>query len=366
MQPREQPRIERLLVGAYRIPTEAPESDATFAWDATTLVLVQVHAGAEKGLGYSYTANAAAVLVQEVLAPSVLGARAFDVAGCWQRMLASVRNIGRCGLCATAISAVDTALWDLKARLLGVSVLDLLGAERDSIDVYGSGGFTSYDQSQLCSQLNGWVTAGIARVKMKVGRHPETDVARVSAAREAIGPAAELFVDANGAYDTQQALKFASQVQDARVSWFEEPVSSDDLAGLRYVRERTPAGMEVTAGEYGYDEFYFRRMLSAEAVDVLQADATRCCGITGFMQADVLAAAFNRPLSSHCAPALHAHACCAARSVRHLEYFHDHVRIERQLFDGVLEPKDGRLTPDRSRAGHGLVLRERDAARFRL
>jgi L-alanine-DL-glutamate epimerase-like enolase superfamily enzyme len=199
---------------------------------------------------------------------------------------------------------------------------------------------------------------------MKVGRDPAADVARVRAARESIGNATELFVDANGAYSRKQALAFAEQFADLDVRWFEEPVSSDDLDGLRLLHDRAPAGMDIAAGEYGYDAFYFRRMLESDAVDVLQADATRCGGITGFLQADALCTAHGMPLSAHCAPALHLHPCCSARSLRHVEYFHDHVRIEAMIFDGAVRPEHGTLAPDSSRLGHGLTLREADASRF--
>jgi len=148
------------------------------------------------------------------------------------------------------------------------------------------------------------------------------------------------------------------------VSWFEEPVTSDDLAGLRLLRDRAPARMDITAGEYGYDAWYFRAMLEAGAVDVLQADATRCAGVTGFMRAAALCEAFQVPLSSHCAPSLHVHACCAATPVRHLEYFFDHVRIEQMLFDGAARARDGMVSPDRTRPGLGLMFKRADAARY--
>ena len=262
-----------------------------------------------------------------------------------------------------AIAAVDNALWDLKAKLLGLPLVTLLGAVRESVPVYGSGGFTSYTDTQLREQLGGWVGAGIARVKMKVGREPGRDPARVRVAREAIGDA-QLFVDANGAYGRKQALALAQVFADLGVTWFEEPVSSDDLDGLRLLRDRAPAGMDIAAGEYGYDLIYFRRMLEAGAVDVLQADATRCAGITGFMRAAALCEAFELPLSAHCAPSLHAHPGCAATPLRHIEYFHDHVRIERMLFDGALTPEHGALRPDLSRPGLGLEFKRADAARY--
>src|SRR5207244_2847572 len=140
-------------------------------------------------------------------------------------------------------------------------------------------------------------------VKMKVGRAPDEDVARVRAAREAIGPDAELFVDANGAYSRKSALAFAQRFAERGVTWFEEPVSSDDLAGLRLLRDRAPAGMDVAA-------------------------------------------------------------CCAVPAFRHLEWFADHVRVERLLFDGSPEPSVGVIRPDLSRSGLGLELKRADAQRY--
>jgi len=360
------PPIERIEAAAYTVPTDGPESDGTFRWEATTLVLVLASAGGATGIGYTYAHAAAVPLILETLAPAVHGGDALAVPAAWAAMLSRVRNLGRPGLASAAISAVDVALWDLKARLLGLPLCDLLGRVRDGVPVYGSGGFTSYDDERLAAQLGAWVEAGIDRVKMKVGRDPDADVARVRRAREAIGPDAELFVDANGAYHRKQAVAFAHDFADQGVTWFEEPVSSDDLDGLRLIREVAPPGMEIAAGEYGYDAFAFRRLLEAGAVDVLQADATRCLGITGFMQAAALCWAHHTPLSAHTAPALHLHPCAAAPTLRHLEYFHDHVRIERMLFDGVVEPRRGVLYPDLARPGLGLEFRRADAERYRV
>jgi L-alanine-DL-glutamate epimerase-like enolase superfamily enzyme len=239
-----------------------------------------------------------------------------------------------------------------------------LGAVRDAAPVYGSGGFTSYSTGQLRDQLSGWVEAGIPRVKMKIGRNPADDLGRVRAARGAIGPDAELFVDANGGYSRKQALALAEAFVESNVTWFEEPVSSDDLDGLRLLRDRAPASMEIAAGEYGYDLFYFRKMLEAGAVDVLQADGTRCGGITGYLRAGVLCEARGLPFSAHCAPSLHAHPSCALPAFRHLEYFHDHARIEHLFFDGALSPVAGALHPDLGRPGLGLELKRQDAARY--
>ena len=357
-------QVKRIEVSAFKVPTDFPESDGTLQWNSTTLVVVRAHAGNEIGLGYTYADSATAKLIQDLLAELVQGADALAPTACWQAMVSRTRNLGRPGIVSMAISAVDSALWDLKARLLNVSLVELLGAVRRSVPIYGSGGFTSYTNQQLERQLAGWLEQGIQRVKMKVGRDPNADVERVRLARRAIGQEAELFVDANGAYSRKQSLHLAQKFAESNVSWFEEPVSSDDLAGLRLVRDRAPAVMEIAAGEYGYDSGYFRRMLASGAVDVLQADATRCGGVTGFLQAAALCQAYHIPLSAHTAPAIHSHLGCAAIPLRHLEYFHDHVRIERMFFDGIVEPVNGELSPDRSRPGLGLELKHADVQRF--
>ena len=357
--------IERLDVSAYSVPTDSPESDGTYAWDKTTIVIVEASAGGKRGLGYSYADVATAKLIQEMLVKVVKGRDAMNVPGCWLAMVESIRNLGRPGIASMAIAAVDAALWDLKARLLDVSLVTLLGAVRDAAPIYGSGGFTSYSREQLQRQLGGWVERGIPRVKMKIGTHPDADPTRVAEAREAIGPDTQLFVDANGAYSRKEALALAEIFAvESGVTWFEEPVSSDDLDGLRLIRDRAPVGMDIAAGEYGYDLWYFRHMLEAGAVDVLQADATRCAGITGFMRVGALVESRSMQLSSHCGPALHVHPCCAINNFRHMEYFHDHVRIERMFFDGVLTPVHGELRPDLSRPGMGLEFKSKDAEQY--
>jgi L-alanine-DL-glutamate epimerase-like enolase superfamily enzyme len=354
--------IENLSVHAYRIPTEGPEADGTLDWNATTLVLVQLAAGGQRGLGYSYADRATAVLIQDHLGDLLIGHDALAIGARWQSMVAAIRNLGRPGICSMAIAAVDVALWDLKAKLLGLPLALLLGLTRKAIPAYGSGGFTNYSEARLQGQLQHWVEEqGLKFVKMKIGRQPALDLQRARAARSAIGAAAELFVDANGAYRRKQALEIAGQLADCGVTWFEEPVSSDDLTGLRLLRDRAPACMAITAGEYGYDQVYFLRMLQAQAVDVLQADATRCGGITGFLAAAALCDAFAIPLSSHCAPALHLPLCCAVGPAVHLEYFHDHARIEQLLFDGAAVPRAGVLAPDLSRPGLGIEFKEEDA-----
>jgi L-alanine-DL-glutamate epimerase-like enolase superfamily enzyme len=359
--------IEKVEAMAFEIPTDAPESDGTLAWDSTTLVVVRAHAGGRTGIGYTYAGPAAAHLVTGKLAGVVQGQDALTPVARWAEMQHQVRNLGKPGLVAEAISAVDIALWDLAARLNEVPLAVAAGAVHDTTPIYGSGGFTSYDDKQLTTQLTNWVDAGIPRVKMKVGRDPAADEHRVKTARRAIGADVELFTDANGAWSRKEALFWADKLAEYGVRWLEEPVSSDDLAGLRLLRDRGPAGMDIAAGEYGYHLPYFQQMLDAGAVDCLQADVTRALGISGLLRVAALCDARSIDLSLHCAPQVSAQVGTAIWHLRHLEYFHDHVRIEGMAFDGVLSPEPGGvLRPDRTRAGLGLELKQQDLADYRV
>lgn len=356
--------VSRVTAEVFVIPTDGDEADGTFAWDRTTMVLARVAAAGKEGLGWTFAHAAAAELVTGPLARVVVGTDPMATSGTYAAMNHAIRNIGRPGLGWEAISAVDLALWDLKAKLLEVSLATLLGPARDAVRAYGSGGFTSYTDARLVEQLGGWAEAGFTAVKMKVGSEPARDPARVRAARRAIGADVALFVDANGAWSVKQALAQAEIYAKEGVTWLEEPVSSDDVRGLRLLRERVPAGMDVTAGEYAYVPADFARLLEADCLDVIQADATRCGGVSGMLVASAACETFGVPLSTHCAPHLHAQIGVALRPLRHVEYFHDHARIERLLFDGALEPRNGELAPDHGRAGLGVALRP-DAARFR-
>jgi L-alanine-DL-glutamate epimerase-like enolase superfamily enzyme len=350
---------------AYRIRTDAPESDGTFAWDATTVVVAEVHGAGERGLGYTYGDASVAGLLTGALAEAVRDTDVLDTGAAHAAAAAALRNIGRTGPGAMALSALDVALHDLKARVLGVPLWRLLGAVRARVPVYGSGGFTSYDDARLAAQLAGWAQAGIQRVKMKVGRHPDRDAQRLDVARDAVGGDVELMVDANGAYARKQALLWAERFAARGVTWLEEPVSSDDVEGMALVRDHAPPGLEIAAGEYVWREPDALALIGA--VDVLQVDVTRCGGVTTTLAIDALARARSMPTSLHCAPAVSAHVGAAMATLRHLEYFHDHVRIEAMLFDGVPEVgPDGALVPAADRPGLGLEFKHADAERYRL
>jgi L-alanine-DL-glutamate epimerase-like enolase superfamily enzyme len=358
--------IRDITISAYEIPTDLPESDATLSWNATTLVLVELAAGDQHGVGYTYASAAAARLIDDLLIETLQGQNAMDVPACRQAMMRQVRNQGYAGLAAMAVSGVDSALWDLKAKLLQLPLVRLLGALRPSLPLYGSGGFLTYSDDQLRQQLRGWLDLGLPRVKIKVGDDFDRDMERLAVVREEVGDAVEVFVDANSRFDRTEALVFMEAAADFGVTWMEQPLPPEDLDGLRLLRDRAPVGMEIADGEYGHDLPYFQKMLQAGAVDILMPDATRCGGITGFIRAGALCEAHRIPMSSHCAPLLHLAPGCALPEVRHAEYFHDHARIEQMLFDGAPRPVHGELHPDLGRPGLGFDFKRTDAAKFQV
>lgn len=360
-------RIDSVEVGAYEVPTETEkESDGTLEWDSTTLVVVEVHCGEHTGLGYTYCDKAAASVIGSKLSSIIEEADPLMPEQAFAQMQVQARQLGQDGVAAMAISAVDVALWDLKAKLLGVCLADALPRFRQSVPIYGSGGFCNYSQDQLRQQVQGWVDHGFHSVKIKVGRDAVADPQRVALVRSVAGDDVEVMVDANGANNPQGAVLWAQRYREFGVTYFEEPVSSDDLVGLAYVRDHAPAGLAVAAGEYGWNLPYFQRMLDATAVHILQADVTRCGGITNMLRVDGLCKARSMPSSAHCAPAISAHACCAMETNIHIEYFFDHYRIEGMLFDGTLQPNGGMLTPDRDRPGLGLEFKHSDAEPYKV
>ena len=358
------PAIHSARVVALRIPTDFPESDGTANWDSTTVLIVQLTSEGEEALGYSYGDSAAAHVASALLQQIVLGKSPLMIPALHLALERKVRNMGRPGLASCAISAIDTALWDLKGRLLKVPLVSLLGQSRHHVEAYGSGGFTSYSEDQLVRQLAGWASQGFKSVKMKIGTGDDT-LQRVSAARKALPKCCELYVDANGAYSRKQAFDHGEKFAQLGVTWFEEPVTSDDAIGLRWLAERLSPPVRVAAGEYIYTPDDAMKLLRNNAVDVLQTDATRCGGVSDFVAIAHAAELHHIPFSAHTAPSLHASLCCSVPAAINVEYFYDHARIEQMIFDGAIRPRSGTLAPDLTRPGMGLALKKPDARSLR-
>lgn len=358
--------ITGMDVSAYIIPTATPESDGTLEWEHTTLILTEIHGDGQTGIGYTYGDTAIAHVIHKMLRPLIEQQDPFQIPRIRENMIRAIRNEGACGIAMMAVSAVDSALWDLKAKILGLPLACLLGKAKESVRIYASGAFTSCSVNQLRIHMSDWLDKGFTRMKMKIGRDRDNDLDRVKAARESIGEHAELFVDANGAYDVGTALRLAAAFVDCGVTWLEEPVPADHPEKLAFIRDHSPAQINIAAGEYGYSLSNFKALLQHRAVDILQADATRCGGISGFLKAGTLAEAEGIPFSFHCAPALHLHAAAALNIFYIGEYFQDHARIEQMLFDGAVTPVAGTLTVDKSRPGAGLAFKHQDAAKYKV
>ena len=359
--------VSRARVSAYRFPTVAgPESDGTLTWDSTVAVVVEIHADGHSGLGWTYSDPATASLITGKLLPTLDGHDPLDVAGCWQRMVRACRNLGRPGLVSQAIAAVDIALWDLKARVLQVPLHRLFGATRDTVPVYGSGGFVSMTDDQLRAQIDGWLAAGCTAMKIKIaeqrGANPVRDMHRVALLNSHTPDGTQTMVDANGGYTPGQARRLGAVFDALGVVWFEEPLSSDDLRGLASLRGCLRA--DVAAGEYGDSVGYAEQMCGAGAVDCLQLDVTRCAGYSEWLRAAAVAAAHHLDVSAHCAPSLHASVAAAVPNLRHVEWFSDHAHLEPLMVDGSPRVRDGHLLLT-DRPGHGMRLRP-DADHYRV
>jgi len=357
-------RITEFDVRAYRIPTETPESDGTLNWQSTTLILVTLSSGTETGLGYTYGNKGLRDFIGDLIKKGAVDEDAFQIEKIWGKLVRLIRNEGRTGEGSMAIAAIDNALWDLKAKLLNVPLGYLLGLSREKVEAYGSGGFTNYSMPQLENQIAAWREAGFKKVKIKIGAPPEVEFERLTHVRRWCGDGMKLFVDANEAYDLMTAREIADILKELNIGWFEQPIFAQDIEGMHDLKMQFPSGIYLTTGEYVYNVDDARRFLAGDAADVLQLDITRCEGLTGFLKCAHLCEAYNIPVSSHCAPALHVSPACSVAGLRHVEYFFDHARIEKRLFDGVPEPKAGWLTPDLGRNGHGLEFKFEDAERY--
>ena len=357
------PRISGLTTAVYRFPTPEPEADGTLQWDATTAVTVTLTGGGRTGLGWTYSSPAAAAVIHDTLAGAVRGRDAFDVAGGWSAMRRACRNLGTRGLVMQAISAVDIAWWDLKARLLDAPLATLLGHCRTQVPIYGSGGFTTLSDTQLAEQIEDWQEVGCTAMKIKIaeswGTHIDRDLARIEWLRARAGGHTQLMVDANGGYRVGDARRVGAALDDLGVTWFEEPVSSDDTAALAALRAALRC--DIAAGEYAADLYDVRALLPA--VDCLQLDATRCGGFTGWLRGAALAQSQNLQVSAHCAPSLHAFVAAAIPNLRHVEWFVDHARLEPLLVDGLPDARGGALHPDHTARGHGMTI-SRQAERW--
>ena len=277
-----------------------------------------------------------------------------------------VRGYGRKGLAFCALSAVDIALWDLKAKALGLPLFKLLGPFRDSVPIYGSGGWTNFTVDELIAEATGWVDQGIKRVKIKVGKDfgqsEREDIQRLEAVRRAVGDDVAIYVDANNGYYPKQAIYMAKEFERYQVGWFEEPVLADDIDGLARVSATT--SIPVATGEHEYTKYGFKELISRGGADIVQPDVGRVGGVTEWMKVAHLAHSFDLPVAPHSVQLVHLHLACATPNLKVVEVLNVGLAGDRVWYTEFPDQKDGMWAPYPDRLGLGLELDPEAVARF--
>lgn len=311
-----------------------------------------------EGLGVGDGGRAAQTLINESLKPILIGADPLFIEKLWDDMFWRVRGVGRKGLAFGAISAVDIALWDLKAKYFNVPLYKLLGAYTDTVPVYGSGGWTHFSADELVAEQAGYVERGMKSVKMKVGKDfgksEKEDIERLAAVRDAVGDDVEILIDANNGYYAKQAIRMARAFEPYRVGWFEEPVLADDIEGLAAIA--AAIDIPVATGEHEYSKFGFRELIARGGADIVQPDIGRVGGVTEWIKVANLAHAFNLPVAPHAFQLVHLHVTCATPNLRIVEYLGAAEEFDKLVYTEFPEPIDGMWSPYPDRPGLGLEL----------
>ena len=358
--------IREIVANHYLIPLPVALSDSTHGTiKGFELVTVRVRdAGGAEGVGYTYTVGAGGAAVQALvareLAPLLAGRDADLIASHWQAMWWALHYGGRGGAQALAISAVDIALWDLRARRQGAPLWRVLGGFDPKVPCYAGGIDLDFPLDALLRQTDENVARGFRVIKMKVGRPSlSDDVERVRAMRRHLGPDFPLMVDANMRWSVDEAIRAARALVELHPVWLEEPIIPDDVPGhARIVRE---GGLPIAAGENLHTLYEFRQLIAAGGVTFPEPDVTNCGGVTAFMKVCHLAEAFNLPVTSHGAHDLTVHLLAAAPNRSYLEA---HGFGLDRFIAQPLRIKDGlAIAPDR--LGHGIEFdwKALDAAR---
>ncbi|NQW16038.1 MAG: mandelate racemase/muconate lactonizing enzyme family protein [Chloroflexi bacterium] len=334
-----------------------PTPPAGAKGSSSLFVHIKTDAGFE-GLGTAAGLKATRSVIQDNLKDLLVGQDPFNIEKIWNDMFWRVRGYGRKGIAFQAVSAIDIALWDLKAKALGLPLYRLLGPFTDTVPVYGSGGWTNYSEDELVEEQMSYVNRGIPRVKMKVGKdfgHSEReDLQRLDAVRTAVGDDVEIFVDANNGYYAKQAIRMAVEFEDYGVGWFEEPVLADDIAGLAAVASSTT--IPVATGEHEYTKFGFKDLITAGGVDIVQPDIGRVGGVTEWMKVAHMAHAFNLPVAPHAFQLIHLHTACATPNLKVVEYLGSVESNDELWYTEFPKPVNGMWSPYPDRPGLGLEL----------
>ena len=346
-------------------PQGKPIQDATIhtppaSESGRTQLFVQIHTDENvTGLGVGIAHPGVRVTIDKTLKSLLIGEDPFAIERLWERMFWRVRSYGRKGIAFCAISAVDIALWDLKAKALGLPLYRLLGPYQERVPIYGSGGWTHFDERELVEEQTGYIERlGVRAVKMKVakdfGRSEREDVRRLAAVRQAVGDEVEVLIDANNGYYAKQAIGMAKRFEDYNVGWFEEPVLADDIQGLAEIARAI--SIPVATGEHEYLKYGFKDLIARGGADIVQPDVGRVGGVTEWMKVAHLAHAFNLPVAPHAFQLVHLHLACATPNLRIVEYLGVSEEGDRVWYTEFPRPKDGWWAPYPDRPGLGLEL----------
>ena len=311
-----------------------------------------------EGLGVGQAAPGVRQVVESTLRGVLIGQDPFSIEKLWNDMFWRIRGFGRKGVAFCALSAVDTGLWDLKAKAVGLPLYKLLGPFTESVPIYGSGGWTNLTEDELVAEMVGYVQQGIGRVKMKVGkdfgRSEREDLQRLAAVRRALGDDVAVYVDANNGYYAKQAIYMAKEFEQFQVGWFEEPVLADDIQGLAEIRQAI--NIPVATGEHEYSKYGFKDLITRGGADIVQPDVGRVGGVTEWMKVAHMAHAFNLPVAPHAVQLVHLHLGCATPNLKVVEYLGTALEGDRVWYTEIPEPKDGMWAPFPDRPGLGLEL----------
>ena len=367
-------RITDVTTTLLRHPHGRPIQDATIppppqgaGGRAQLFVHIHTDEGFE-GFGLGQANPGVREVIENDLKDLLINQDPFNIEKLWDDMFWRVRGYGRKGVAFCALSAVDIGLWDLKAKALGLPLYRLLGPYRDSVPIYGSGGWTNFTVDELIAETTEWVEQGINRVKIKVGKDfgqsEREDIQRVAAVRRSLGDDVAIYIDANNGYYPKQAIYMAKEFEQLQVGWFEEPVLADDIEGLARIAHAT--SIPVATGEHEYTKFGFRELIARGGADIVQPDVGRVGGVTEWMKVAHMAHGFNLPVAPHGVQLVHLHLCCATPNLKVVEYLKTAHESDLIWYTEFPEHKNGMWAPYPDRPGLGLELSAEAVEKYRV